>query len=183
MAFLQTVIVALLLLINSIIAGTLGLLHLAQSTSIIKHKTIVASTTEQLLAPISVCDSKFVLCVGGLPKVYVSGYFLSDADPQTFEALDNYYGKDSSHIYWIIEGEEGPEPHEIVDADPQTFTPILGHEAFAKDKNHVYWLGYLISDADPATFSVVYPLQQCGPRCWFDSQDKNHKYLEGQAVK
>jgi hypothetical protein len=43
------------------------------------------------------------------------------------------YGKDDNNVYWIIEGEEGPEPHAVIGADPNTFMVLPDNEFCAKD--------------------------------------------------
>src|ERR1700681_3986880 len=91
-------------------------------------------------------------------------YTLYGADPKTFVALDQFYATDSKGVWFIADpSEEGaPNSYQIVGADAATFTLIPDiffpphsveegfSEFYTKDKNHVYWLGQVVPDADPA---------------------------------
>lgn len=107
------------------------------------------------------------------------GTVLLGADPKTFVVLgeEGLYGRDTSHVYWMVQAEEGPNPHQIPDADAASFAVIPVIETYAKDKNHVYWEGEVFApmpDVDPATF-VSYS-GGCGPSCEYFARDKNHLY-------
>jgi hypothetical protein len=95
--------------------------------------------------------------------VYDSGYpgydsVFANAEPKTFAVLNEYYGKDVKNVYWLIEGEEGPIPHQISGADAQSFTVFPSpHDLAAKDRNYIYENGYPITEVtfDPSTFSFI----------------------------
>uniref|UniRef100_UPI00261B57A3 DKNYY domain-containing protein n=1 Tax=Muribaculum intestinale TaxID=1796646 RepID=UPI00261B57A3 len=67
-----------------------------------------------------------------------------DADPNTFEELDDDYGRDKKHAFYrgdIIKG-----------ADGSSFR-VIG-KWYAADNLHVYVDGELVENADPASFKV-----------------------------
>ena len=67
-----------------------------------------------------------------------------DADPKTFEELNEDYGRDKKHAFYqgdIISGADGSS-FRILD------------KSYAVDKTHVYVSGKLINKANPATFRV-----------------------------
>lgn len=68
-----------------------------------------------------------------------------DADPNTFQPLENDYAKDISHVYFggnIIEG-----------AEAKSFEILP--KFYAKDKNHIYHFDMVIEGANPETFQVI----------------------------
>ncbi len=67
-----------------------------------------------------------------------------DADPNTFEKLKYYYGRDKSHAFF--------EGNIITEADGSTFRVL--DEWYAVDKNHVFLQGKLVERADPSSFKV-----------------------------
>lgn len=90
-----------------------------------------------------------------------------DADPKTFEALKNNYGRDAVHAFFegdIIEG-----------ADGSTFK-TLG-KWYASDDTHVYISGRLIRGADARTFKV-----RSDVRCHSLGEDKNDFYKDTIAL-
>jgi DKNYY family len=127
------------------------------------------------------CDSDpdHFTCTKDSRRVYSDSYIIVGADPSTFEVLGQWgnYGKDAKNVYWIIEGEEGPEPHQVLGADPRTFQVLSADEMYAKDANNVYWAGYPVLGADSATFSAVVCVTD---NCLIDAKDKNHSYSDGQ---
>ncbi len=86
-----------------------------------------------------------------------------DADPETFEVLDDNYGRDKTHAFYrgdIIDG-----------ADGQSFRVF--ENDYAADASKVYDSGTLLKGADPATFKVhSYEL----------TEDKNDFYNNGKAL-
>lgn len=86
-----------------------------------------------------------------------------DADPETFEVLDDNYGRDKTHAFYrgdIIDG-----------ADGQSFQVF--EKDYAADAFNVYDSGKLLKGADPATFKVhSYEL----------TEDKNDFYKNGKAL-
>ena len=86
-----------------------------------------------------------------------------DADPKTFEELDDDYGRDKKHAFYrgdIIKGANG-----------SSFR-VIG-KWYAADKLHVYVDGELIENADPASFKVhSYRL----------TEDKKDFYWDGKAL-
>ncbi len=86
-----------------------------------------------------------------------------DADPETFEVLDDNYGRDKTHAFYrgdIIKG-----------ADGQSFRVL--EKGYAADAFNVYDSGELIKGADSATFKVhSYEL----------TEDKNDFYNNGKAL-
>jgi len=171
-----------------------------QASSTISQSIGTATTTDQTQAEIyrqedfplaenisvsstTPCDQNpnHISCRKNSQNVYGDGYLIVGADPEAFVVLGvvGNYGKDNNNVYWIIEGEEGPEPHAVIGADPRTFT-VLPWEMYAKDTNNVYWSGYKIAGADVASFIGI----PCEPdKCTVDAQDKNHKYLAGETAQ
>lgn len=86
-----------------------------------------------------------------------------DADPETFEVLDDDYGRDKTHAFYrgdIIKG-----------ADGQSFRVL--EKGYAADASNVYDSGKLLKGADPASFKVhSYEL----------TEDKNDFYNNGKAL-
>ncbi len=86
-----------------------------------------------------------------------------DADPETFEALDDNYGRDNTHVFYrgeIIDG-----------ADGQSFRVF--EKDYAADASNVYDSGKLVKGADPATLKVhSYGL----------TEDKNDFYNNAKAL-
>ncbi len=80
--------------------------------------------------------------------VYLEGKVIPDADPKTFVDLNENYSKDAHNVYYqyqIIPG-----------ADPNTIQVISDYE-YAKDKNHVYDWGKVMTGVNPATFTPPLP--------------------------
>lgn len=86
-----------------------------------------------------------------------------DADPETFEVLDDDYGRDKTHAFYrgdIIKG-----------ADGLSFRVL--EKGYAADASNVYDSGKLLKGADPASFKVhSYEL----------TEDKNDFYNNGKAL-
>ncbi|MBC7836509.1 DKNYY domain-containing protein [Acetobacteraceae bacterium] len=89
------------------------------------------------------------------------------ADVKTFKSLnDEYYGKDSTRVFFGIDTLEG--------ADPKSF--VVLNDRYGKDTSHVYCMENIVEGADVATFVI-------SPTSLWTGQDKNHKYLQGEIVE
>lgn len=82
--------------------------------------------------------------------------YYSEIDGRSFEYLNHTYAKDKNHIFVFddFKDEYGTKA-QILDADVATFEPIGHYTVYAKDKNHVYGCGRIISDADIDTFEYL----------------------------
>lgn len=94
-----------------------------------------------------------------------TGYTSShvDADPKTFEILNDDYGRDKKHAFYegdIING-----------ADGGSFRVLT--KSYAADNTHVYVSGELIEKAHPATFKV---------HSYYFAEDANDFYWDGKAL-
>jgi hypothetical protein len=78
-------------------------------------------------------------------SVYYNWVKENSLDPQTFQVLGDFYGRDKNWVYynWVKKNW----------ADPQTFE-ALG-DSYGKDKNYVYFRGDKIWWADLQTFQVI----------------------------
>lgn len=208
MNILQKSVSALAVLITFFTLGLLGLLHVSQRATIpinpasnarpqsiatTPASKVQSNTEQQRTFPVAdnvsasstiPCDSdpNHGFCRKDFKHVYSEGYVIVGADPSTFIVLgaDGNYGKDHNNVYWIVEGEEGPEPHAVLGADPKTFEALPKHEVYAKDAANVYWSGYTVDGADAATFSGV----ACSPDgCQVDARDREHAYLAGRIIE
>jgi DKNYY family len=121
-------------------------------------------------------------------------YALANANPNTFIALDYYYGKDANGVWLLAD----PTPYgvlipaQIVGADPATFTLIPDRNynsgfpvealsgIYTKDKNHVYVYGAIMAGADPDAFMIDDPPTITA--CEFDANESYLKYYRGQMV-
>lgn len=92
---------------------------------------------------------------------------IKGADPKTFEVLNKHYTKDKNNFY--ICSWTGPdlfristkcekiknvdrESFEVIDNDPYDNKYSYN---YAKDKNHVYFYGMIIENADPQSFQII----------------------------
>lgn len=105
--------------------------------------------------------------------VYRYEKIIEEADPSTFEFLNGSYSKDENNVY--EERSTYFPGWKIKWADPSTFQ-VLEISTYAKDKNFVYWLGNVIEEADPLTFTVI---------IWslYFWKDKNHVYHLSRVIK
>lgn len=83
---------------------------------------------------------------------------IEEADPETFTVIHKLYGKDKNNVFYSTYK---------MDADPVTFELNPENHSYATDKNHVYFAGKRINNADPASFRIT------------DSKarDKDHVFL------
>ena len=82
-------------------------------------------------------------------------------DENSFRQINEYYYKDKNHIYYCDRVDIGSAHsliketfHLIENADPETFE-IYEKVSFSRDKNNVYYIGFLIKNADPKTFTPL----------------------------
>src|SRR5438046_1326478 len=56
-------------------------------------------------------------------------YTLPEADPATFVAMDQFYGKDAYSVWFIADPTDdgGPDSYQVFGADPSTFSLIPDH--------------------------------------------------------
>lgn len=101
-------------------------------------------------------------------RVYVHGYDIPDADPQTFSVVytayggggtTSFYAKDSSHVYFGGCGykcNQNESSGILQDADPSTFVSVGSFIdfIFAKDAHRVYQGSVILEGANPATFRI-----------------------------
>jgi len=83
--------------------------------------------------------------------VYKGTSILIDADPNTFEQIENYYWKDKDHVYLL---QFGGDNCKINGADPGSFE-VIKDFLWTKDKNHVYYEFKKLLDVDPAEFTAL----------------------------
>jgi hypothetical protein len=86
------------------------------------------------------------------------------ADPDTYQYLGSYYGKDKKNVYVYQEVLEG--------ADPKTFQYLW--EDFGKDSEHAYFFYSVISGVDFASFEHI--------GMWY-TKDKNNIYYEARVME
>jgi len=100
-------------------------------------------------------------------------------------------------VYFNDQVIEGADPNSFVFIDASGGDIISGY--YAKDMSHVYFSDNagesltVLQDADPSTFGlvpfytntkgIVVQDASCGGNCYYEAQDKNHKYLDGQIVQ
>lgn len=123
------------------------------------------------------------------PGVEPIDQIITGADPSTFEfavyktgttTIPLGYFRDNKHVYRWSPG-SGEPIGQVSGADVATFEVIPNQNAspgplsdkFAKDKNHIYYSGYIVSPVDPATFSVL--LDPTG-FSWGYAKDKDNFY-------
>ncbi len=111
--------------------------------------------------------------------VYHNSEPIAMADPNSFEVLSYTYQKDKNHV-WII-GKKSA-------IDVNTFK-ILEYQypevnrtqlsLYAYDKNHVYFQGNVIPNADPTSFKLLCS----GPPYQLYAIDENQVYYFGEALE
>ncbi|OXA83843.1 DKNYY domain-containing protein [Flavobacterium hercynium] len=106
------------------------------------------------------------------------GYFESDADVASFEALNEDFGKDKSNVYWKGHKQE---------VDHATFQ--IDEQGIIKDKDHVYNIHSkkadvleVIDGADPKTYQLLDPsIKDYRINKWF--KDANAVYYKNKKIK
>lgn len=139
--------------------------------------------------------------------VFYKAERILNADPQTFEVLEFGFSKDKRHVYRIGEllKDADPKSFQIIDyiyqkdenqvwaggrsinADVKTFELLKYHlpgyetaqtSLYAIDKNHVYFQGNVMPEADLQTFKIV-----CSDAPYqYYAIDKNHVYYCDKVV-
>ena len=83
------------------------------------------------------------------------------------------YYNDGSAVYYKHWNEGSGAQQDRLKADPKTFR-VLKFDRYAKDKQHVFYNGSLIKEADAASFEAIGS---------FYARDKNSGYYGGDKVK
>ena len=109
---------------------------------------VIPGQPQQMLYDITLDEN------GGLVATQNSSW---NPDPTTFVALDDWYFKDKNNVYEL--GAQTRIPERLVYADPSTFDVFdvlqnSDNSEWAKDTQHVYDYGQIVSGANPATFAV-----------------------------
>lgn len=112
-------------------------------------------------------------------NVYLKGKVVEGADADTFDRVSyssNYYFKDSSSVYYRSSYLDSILV-KLTDADVDSFHIDYNYQqlwgALAVDKDHVYYQGNVIEDADPRSFEFVGSNYACG------KDDANYYLLKG----
>ncbi|MFH7017098.1 DKNYY domain-containing protein [Flavobacterium sp. FlaQc-47] len=106
------------------------------------------------------------------------GYFESDADVESFQPINESFGKDKHNIFW-----KGKKQS----VDYNTFE--IDDLQIIKDKNHVYHLNgknfdllEIITDADPKTYQLLDPsIQDYRRNNWF--KDAKFVYYKNKKIQ
>lgn len=80
-------------------------------------------------------------------SVYLYGIRLDGVSSASFKLINEHYFTDSAHVYYF-----NSQVSCLKDSDPDTFTVV--NNLFAKDKNHVYMLSQIVVNARPDEFSA-----------------------------
>jgi len=96
------------------------------------------------------------------PFTYDKFYRIQDImDKNSLKKIGKYYYKDKNYVYYNYirdVGSSGPMIKEtlylIENADPKTFE-VYKKASFSRDKNNVYFAGFLIKSADSETFTPL----------------------------
>lgn len=115
-------------------------------------------------------------------KVYFEDILIKNADIKTFDILNNFlYAKYKNNVYYL--------GYILEEADAGTFEVL--HNAYAKDKNNVYFysisitsnpIGIIKKSADSNTF-ITYEEDKTINGIFYNAEDKNNYYSEGAIVK
>ncbi len=107
-------------------------------------------------------------------SVFYFEHLLPDAHLETFQQVNDRHGKDARHVYLGTKV--------IAEADPLSFRSFPENVWYAKDQKHVFYTGQIVTEAKPDAFEVLKQPGNCGKGCWFDAQDKYHKFANGKMV-
>ena len=142
-------------------------------------------------------DEKALIIYG----IYESGVYYSnsgsmkadDADPKTFQILNEYYGKDKNAVYFtyskvknadvrtfeVINDFVGRDRRavyhgkdKIAGADPKTYVSL--NLRYGKDNKNVFYDDKVIRNIDLSSFEVINN---------FYAKDKNHVFFNNQIIK
>lgn len=79
---------------------------------------------------------------------------IEEADPESFDVIDQYYAKDSHYIYY--------NGNPVAEANPSSVTPITSaintnttNSGYLISNGHVFYNGQIITGADPDSFSYI----------------------------
>ena len=96
-------------------------------------------------------------------NVYEGGRLITDADPQSFYALDSSYAKDNKNVYY--------NRNKIANADIE-LCELIGY-SYAKDKFNVYEWDRIIIVANSQPFELLK---------WRYEKDNENAYYEGKKI-
>ena len=100
-------------------------------------------------------------------------------DTASFIHVGDLYYKDKSHVYYHVQMMDGGPFFIVWEADPNSFQ-VLSDSYYGKDKNHVFYRGGLLEQADAKSFRVV--SQPDKQLYYWTAKDKNHSYDGGDVV-
>jgi hypothetical protein len=94
--------------------------------------------------------------------IFYNGNIVTQANPASFRSIGAGYFKDNTHVFHtinnIIQAFQGVDVHSFelvgygIGEYPTQYD--VNWTGYSKDKNHVYYQGMVVEDADPATFQV-----------------------------
>jgi hypothetical protein len=137
-------------------------------------------------------------------KVYYQSYLLKRADPETFEALNENYGKDQEQVFYLAQELETADPKSAApltfkgiqqkyfsndyssEKDPKAFFQSLERttkanvERFLKDDQHIYYVGRKLPNVDARSAELIGFLQNI---TYFLIRDKKTVYLYDEGTE
>jgi hypothetical protein len=84
---------------------------------------------------------------------YLNQQVIAGSHGRTFEVTDRHFAKDSAHVYYYGYTGEGSHNITILPCDKASFQ-ILDYR-YSKDKEKVFFLGFILQHADPNTFKIL----------------------------
>lgn|GEM_PF-5329892 len=206
MNFIHGLFIGVTLFFGSLWSGTLGFLHISQTTSSATIATTtldkwyekdatnvyVLSPQSDIFSPIVGADSAtFFLVPGGNVNesaewakdknhVYDFGQVVSGANPTTFSVLstNGLYASDGDHIFYSTADEYEGAYLIITGADASTFQIISGQKAYdAQDKNNKYLRGEIVEENSQTSATTTILDIQGRPSSYF--KDAQHVYWNG----
>lgn len=91
---------------------------------------------------------------------------LSECDDESFVELSHEYGKDKNFVYFRPMPNANKMTIILDSADPKTFELIDRCPGLASDKNHVYEIGRIVEDKNPAMLKRGYIEGNPGTYCY-----------------
>lgn len=122
-------------------------------------------------------DANHVYTISEMGLDYDSATTVPNVTPEHFQYLNEFWIKDSEHVYDSI--------GDIIDgASPSSFQ-ALGSSLYGADDKAVYFLSNspVVLGADPKTFVGLDLADSCGSGCIYDGYDNQHLYLQGKVVR
>jgi hypothetical protein len=102
--------------------------------------------------------------------VFIQGWYLEDADINTFKHISRDYFEDKKNLYYM--------ENKIENSDRESFEVI--NRKYSKDKNKVYYKGKEMKVADPKTFTQI---TDPSMGLTFDyAKDSNFVYIENKRL-